>query len=59
MATSAFLRFDLEPSWYTYNFISVLSVKFVHCNWLYTVYDTTREKTILKLRVVLFFEVGN
>jgi len=34
MATSAFLRFDLETSRYTYNFISV---KFIHCNWLYTV----------------------
>ncbi|AWC27735.1 hypothetical protein CG478_010630 [Bacillus cytotoxicus] len=27
-ATSAFLCFSVEISWYTYNFISVLSVKF-------------------------------
>jgi|APAga8741244001_1050109.scaffolds.fasta_scaffold07574_2 hypothetical protein len=44
MATSAFLRFNPEICWYAYNFISVLSVKFIDYSWFCTVCDTTREK---------------
>ncbi|CAI8788165.1 hypothetical protein EMIT0180MI3_11469 [Priestia megaterium] len=48
MATSAFLRFNPEICWYAYNFISVLSVKFIDYSWFCTVCDTTREKNDIK-----------